>query len=167
MNKMLNIEAVSRIYYNLINSGECDDLQETDKAREILNAHLIKNDFNNDKEEARKRCLYTEKLIGNFAMENERQGFIYGFSNALNLLTSGKDPYYIDRLDYIIRCEYSTSIVEKIDKTDRIMEIFKKYVPKEKYTDVVDVLCVCIDETKYAVFEQGFIRGIAAEKGGN
>ena len=38
---------------------------------------------------------------------------------------------------------------------------------KEKYTDVVDVLCVCIDETKYAVFEQGFIRGIVAVKGGN
>ena len=36
-----------------------------------------------------------------------------------------------------------------------------------RVSDVVDTLCVCIENTKYAVFEQGFLRGIAAEKGGN
>ena len=53
------------------------------------------------------------------------------------------------------------------DKTDPVVDILKEYVPEEKFAHAADTLCVCIENTKYAVFEQGFLRGIAAEKGGN
>ena len=51
--------------------------------------------------------------------------------------------------------------------TDPVVDILKEYVPEEKFAHAADTLCVCIENTKYAVFEQGFLRGIAAEKGGN
>ena len=73
----------------------------------------------------------------------------------------------MSRLDESIKEEYSMLAVEGTDKTDPVVDILKEYVPEEKFGDVVDTLCTCIENTKYAVFEQGFLRGIAAEKGGN
>lgn len=54
-----------------------------------------------------------------------------------------------------------------LSETEEARKKVKEYVPEDKFDDVVDKLCDCLDETKYAVFEQGFLRGIAAEKGGS
>lgn len=92
-------------------------------------------------------------------MESERQGFIYGFRYACELFVRNEKPCVCtSRLDESIKEEYSMNPV---------VDILKEYVPEEKFGDAVDTLCVCIENTKYAVFEQGFLRGIAAEKGGN
>ena len=100
--------------------------------------------------------------------ELERQGFIYGFKYVMGLFTQDQKPCVcMNRLDESIKEEYSMLAVEGTDKTDPVVDILKEYVPEEKFGDAVDTLCVCIENTKYAVFEQGFLRGIAAEKGGN
>ena len=83
------------------------------------------------------------------------------------MFVRNEKPCNRSRLDESIRDEYATLTVEKNDKTEPVADILKEYVPEEKFEDDVDKLCDCLDETKYAAFEQGFLRGIAAEKGGN
>ncbi len=100
-------------------------------------------------------------------MEYEHQGFLFGFGYAVELFTQGWKPCNKGRLDENIREGYSTLAVGKTDRADPVVDILKEYVPEEKLGDAVDTLCTCLDETKYSVFEQGFLRGIAAEKGGN
>lgn len=97
-------------------------------------------------------------------MANEKQGFIYGFRYAIDLFTNTGRSYGKNRLEENIRSEYSTLAVESIDRTNKVVDILKEYPPKEKFTDTVDILCACLNDTKYAVFEQGFLRGIAVAK---
>ena len=115
-----------------------------------------------------KQWIGLEKVVAEFGVESERQGFIYGFRYACELFVRNEKPCVCtSRLDESIKEEYSMIAVEGADKTDPVVDILKEYVPEEKFAHAVDTLCVCIENTKYAVFEQGFLRGIAAEKGGN
>lgn len=84
---------------------------------------------------------------------------------AMGLFISLKSPYGKSRLDENIRSEYSTLAVDSIDKADQVVSLLKENLPEEKFSEAVDTLCVSLDETKYAAFEQGFIRGIAVAKG--
>ena len=164
----MNISAIDKIYNYL--SGEKDyvDLPETEQARKKVKAYAMSDLLSADDEEAHKQWIGLEKVVSDFAIENERQGFIYGFRYACELFVRNEKPCVCtSRLDESIKEEYSMLAVEGTDKTDPVVDILKEYVPEEKFGDAVDTLCVCIENTKYAVFEQGFLRGIAAEKGGN
>ena len=163
----MNICAIDKIYNYLSGLVDYVDLPETEAARKKVKAYLMGNILSADDEEAHKQWVGLEGVVSEFGIENERQGFIYGFRYAVELLVCGEKPCHKSMLDESIRDEYSTLTVEKIDKTNPVVDILKEYVPKEKFDDTVDMLCKCLDETKYAVFEQGFLRGIAAEKGGN
>ena len=164
----MNTGAIDKIYNYL--SGEKDfvDLPETEQARKKVKAYAMSDLFSADDEEAHKQWIGLEKVVSEFGVESERQGFIYGFRYASELFVRNEKPYVcMNRLDESIKEEYSMLAVEGADKTDPVVDILKEYVPEEKFGDAVDTLCVCIENTKYAVFEQGFLRGIAAEKGGN
>ncbi len=108
-----------------------------------------------------------ERIVSEFGMVNEQQGFIFGFNYAIELLTRGWKPCNSGKLDENIRSEYSTLAVGKINKMDKVEDILKEHVPEEKLRNVMDTFCLCLDETKHAVFEQGFLWGIATMKGGN
>ncbi len=164
----MNISAIDKIYNYL--SGEKDfvDLPETEKARKKVKAYAMSNLLSSDDEEAHKQWIGLEKVVSEFGVESERQGFIYGFKYVMGLFTQDRKPCVcMSRLDESIKEEYSMIAVEGTDKTDPVVDILKEYVPEENLAHAVDTLCVCIENTKYAVFEQGFLRGIAAEKGGN
>lgn len=164
----MNIGAIDKIYNYL--SGEKDyvDLSETEEARKKVKVYAMNYLLSEDDEEAHKQWLGLEKEISEFGIESERQGFIYGFRYASELFVQNEKPYgCTSRLNESIKEEYSTLAVEGTDKTDPVVDILKEYVPEENFAHAVDTLCVCIEKTKYAVFEQGFLRGIAAEKGGN
>ena len=163
----MNTGAIDKIYNYL--SGEKDyvDLSETEEARKKVKEYAMSYLLSEDEEEARKQWIGLEKVVSEFGVKSERQGFIYGFRYASELFVRNEKPCNRSRLDESIRDEYATLTVDKIDKTDPVVDILKEYVPEDKFDDVVDKLCDCLDETKYAVFEQGFLRGIAAEKGGN
>ena len=164
----MNIRAIDKIYNYL--SGEKDyvDLPETEQARKKVKAYAMSNILSSDDEEAHKQWLGLEKVVSEFDIESERQGFIYGFRYASELFARNEKPYVcMNKLDESIKEEYSMLAVEGADKTDPVVDILKQYVPEENFAHAVDTLCVCIEKTKYAAFEQGFLRGIAAEKGGN
>ena len=157
---------IDRLYSNLINDLEYKDLPETEKARKKFKASVMSEYLSADDEEAYKQWLGMEKLVEEVAGANEYQGFVYGFKEAMGLFISGEKICGRNRLEENISSEYSTLAVEDIDRTDKVVDILKEYVPEEKFTNTVDVLCACVNETKYAVFEQGFLRGIAVAKGG-
>ncbi len=164
----MNIGAIDKIYNYL--SGEKDyiDLTETEKAMKKVKAYAMSDLLSADDEEAHKQWIGLEKVVAEFGVESERQGFIYGFRYVMGLFTQDQKPYICtSKLDESIKEEYSMLAVEGTDKTDPVVDILKEYVPEENLAHAVDTLCVCIENTKYAVFEQGFLRGIAAEKGGN
>lgn len=163
----MNINAVDKLYNYLSGLVDYVDLPEIEAARKKLKAYLMENILSSDDEEAHKQWVGLDKEVADYGIEYERQGFIYGFGYAVDLLVGGYKPCNKGRLDESIKEEYSTLAVEGTDKTDPVVNILKEYVPKEKFGDAVDTLCVCIENAKYAVFEQGFLRGIAAEKGGN
>ena len=164
----MNISAIDKIYNYLSGEKNYVDLPETEQARKKMKAYAMSDLLSADDEEAHKQWIGLEKVVSDFAIENERQGFIYGFRYASELFVRNEKPFgCLNRLDESIKEEYSMMAVEGADKTDLVVDILKEYVPKEKFGDAVDTLCVCIEKTKYAVFEQGFLRGIAAEKGGN
>lgn len=163
----MSISAIDKIYNSLSEADDYVDFPETESARKKLKAYLMENILSADDEEAHKQWLDLEKVISEFGVGYERQGFILGFRYAVELLVRGEKPGGKGRLDENIRDEYATLTVEKIDKTDPVVDILKEYIPEDRFDDVVDKLCDCLDETKYAVFEQGFLRGIAAEKGGS
>ncbi len=164
----MNTGAIDKIYNYL--SGEKDyiDLPETEKAMKRVKAYAMSDLLSADDEESHEQWIGLEKVVAEFGVESERQGFIYGFRYVMGLFTQDQKPCVcMNRLDESIKEEYSMLAVEGADKTDPVVDILKEYVPEEKFGDAVDTLCVCIENTKYAVFEQGFLRGIAAEKGGN
>lgn len=163
----MSISAIDKIYNYL--SGEKDyvDLPETEQARKKVKAYAMSYLLSEDDEEAHKQWLGLEKVVSEFGIESERQGFIYGFRYASELFVRNENPCNRSRLDENIRDEYSTFAVDGAERIDEFADILKEHVPEEKYGDVMDSLCVCLERTKYAVFEQGFLRGIAAEKGGN
>ena len=163
----MNISAIDKIYNYMSQEKDYVDLPELEAARKKLKAYLMENILSSDDEEAHKQWVGMDKEVADYGIEYERQGFIYGFRYAVDLLVRGEEPCNKDKLDERISDEYSTLTVEKIDKTDPVVEVLKEYVPEDKFYDAVDMLCKCLEETKYAVFEQGVLRGIAAEKGGS
>lgn len=163
---MLNIKAVDKIYYNLINDNDYGDFPETLEGRRKLKAYLTENYLSEDDEKAFSQWLEAERFFGGYAMINERQGFIYGFNYAAELFAEKRESYNTGIWDKVIKNEFSTLVVEWIDKTDQFIDMLKKCIPQKKYDKLADVFCSCLDETKFAVFEQGFLRGIAAIKSG-
>ena len=164
----MNTGAIDKLYSYLSGENDYADLPETEKARRKVEAYAMSDLLSSDDREARKQWIGLEKVVSDFAIENERQGFIYGFRYACELFVRNEKPYICtSKLDESIKEEYSMLAVEGTDKTDPVVDILKEYVPEENLAHAVDTLCVCIENTKYAVFEQGFLRGIAAEKGGN
>ena len=164
----MNTGAIDKIYNYL--SGEKDyvDLPETEQARKKVKAYAMSNLLSSDDEEAHKQWIGMEKAVSEFGVESERQGFIYGFRYASELFVRNEKPCAcMSRLDENIQSEYSTLAVERCDRLVPAEDILRYYVPKEEFNSVMDEFCACVEDTKYAVFEQGFLRGIAAEKGGN
>ncbi len=163
----MNMGIVDRLYHSMINDIDYKDLLETEKARDKVKAYVTSRHFSKDEEEAFQQWLEMEKLISEVACANKHQRFLYGFRMAMGLFVNLKSPYgEKSRLDENIRSEYSTLAVDGIDKADLVVNLLKENLPEEKLKDAVDTLCVSLDETKYAAFEQGFIRGIAVAKGG-
>lgn len=161
----MSMNSIDRLYNSVINDPNYKALPKTKETWGKINAILIGNRLNQDNEDTRLQWEKLEKLIKNLACVNEHQGFVYGFNQAMELFTSRKSVGK-NRLDENIRSEYSSLAVEQIDETDPLVDILKEYVPKEKFPSTIDTLCECVNDTKYAVFEQGFLRGIAVAKSG-
>lgn len=72
------------------------------------------------------------------------------------------------KLDRIITSEYSTDTVAAIIDSvpDNYSDILKEYVSEDKFLELDELINEYIASVSRAVFEQGFFRGIAAEKGG-
>ena len=97
--------------------------------------------------------------------ELEHQGFIYGFRLAMGLFIGNERPYGKSQFEEHIRSEYSTLMVSDLDRTDQVVDILKDHIPESRLEDAINTLCACVNDTKYAVFEQGFLRGIAVARG--
>ena len=162
----MNENTIDRLYNSMINDLDYKDLPETETARKEFKASVISDYLSADDEESYKQWLGMEKLVEEVACANEHQGFIYGFRMAMGLFISAESPYRKSQFEEHIHSEYSTLAVEKIDKAGEVFDILKDYVPEEKYSGAADALCAGLNETKYAAFEQGFIRGIAAVRSG-
>lgn len=132
-----------------------------------LKTYVMDNFLSSDDEESHMQWMEFERIVSEFGMVNEQQGFIFGFNYAVELFTRGWRQCSSGKLDESIKSEYSTLAVGKINKMDKVKDILKEHVPEEKLDNAVDTLCSCLEETKYAVFEQGFLRGVAAMKSGN
>ena len=158
---------IEKIYNSLMDDDAYGDLPETEEARKKLKTYVMNNLLSSDDEESYRQWMGLERTVSEFGMVNEQQGFIFGFNYAVELLTRGLRQCNSGRLDESIKSEYSTLTVEKINKMDKVEDILKEHVPEEKLDNVVDTLCSCLEETKYAIFEQGFLRGVAAMKSGN
>ena len=163
----MGISIIEKIYNSLMDNDAYDDLPETEEARKKLKTYVMNNLLSSDDEESYKQWMGLERTVSEFGMVNEQQGFIFGFNYAVELLTKGWKQSNSSKLDENIRNENSTLAVGKINKMDKVKDIFKEYVPEEKLRNAMDIFCSCLDETKYAVFEQGCLRGRAALKGGN
>ena len=163
----MGISMIEKIYNSLMDDDAYGDLPETEEARKKLKTYVMNNLLSSDGEESYRQWMGLERTVSEFGMVNEQQGFIFGFNYAVELLTKGWKQRNSDKLDENIRSEYSTLTVGKINKMDKVEDIIKEYVPEEKLKNTMDTFCSCLDETKYAVFEQGFLRGIATMKGGN
>ncbi len=72
----------------------------------------------------------------------------------------------MSRLEEIINDEFGTVTVERLDPYNQIVEIYKKYISSEMSSEDAESLASCIYESRYNSFSQGFLRGIAAVKGG-
>lgn len=163
----MGISMIEKIYNSLMDDDAYGDLPETKEARKKLKTYVMDNLLSSDDEESYRQWMELERIVSEFGMVNEQQGFIFGFNYAVELLTRGWRQCNSGKLDESIRSEYSTLTVGKINKMDKVEDILKEHVPEEKLGNTVDTLCSCLEETKYAVFEQGFLRGVAAMKSGN
>ena len=161
----MSMSTVDRLYSSLINDIDYKDLPETEQARNKVKAYIMGGHLSKDDEEAREQWLSLEKMIAEVACANEHQGFIYGFKLAMGLFIKSENPYGKSQFEEHIHSEYSTLLVSDLDRTDPVVNILKQYVPEVKFADAVDTLCACVNDTKYAVFEQGFLRGLAVAKG--
>lgn len=162
----MNRNTIDRLYNSMINDLDYKDLPETEMARKKFKASVTSDYLSADDEEAYKQWLGMEKLVEEVACANEHQGFVYGFRMGMGLFISSESPYGKSQFEEHIRSEYATLTVERIDKAGEVFDILKEYVPEDKFSGAADTLCAGLNETKYAAFEQGFIRGIAAVKGG-
>ncbi|MBD5472821.1 MAG: hypothetical protein HDR20_07970 [Lachnospiraceae bacterium] len=163
----MGISMIEKIYNSLMDDEAYGDLPETEEARKKLKTYVMNNLLSSDDEESYRQWMELERTVSEFGIVNEQQGFIFGFNYAVELLTKGRKQCISGKLDENIKSEYSTLAVGKINKMDKVEDILKEYVPEGKLSNAIDTFCSCLDETKYAVFEQGFLRGIAAMKGGN
>lgn len=79
-----------------------------------------------------------------------------------------QDDVESKRLDRIITSEYSTDTVANIIDSveDTYSDMLCEFVPEDKLEEINDKINIYVVEMSRAVFEQGFIRGIAVAKGG-
>ena len=141
----MNTGATDKIYNYL--SGEKDyvDLPETEQTRKKVKAYAMGNLLSTDDEEDHKQWIGLEKVVSEFGVESERQGFIYGFRYASELFVRNEKPCVcMSRLDESIKEEYSMLAVEGTDRTDPMVDILKEYVPEEKFAHAVGTLCACM-----------------------
>ena len=161
----MSMSTIERLYSSLINDIDYKDLPETEKARNKVKACIMGGYLSKDSEEARKQWLELEKMIADIACVNEHQGFVYGFRLAMGLFISNERPYGKSQFEEHIRSEYSTLMVSDLDRTDQVVDILKEHIPESELEEAINTLCACVNDTKYAVFEQGFLRGIAVARG--
>lgn len=159
----MSLSTIDRLYSSLINDIDYKDLPEAEKARDKVKACIMNGYLSKDTEEARKQWL--EKMIAEVACANEHQGFIYGFRLAMGLFIGSERPYGKSQFEEHIHSEYSTLMVSDLDRTDQVVDILKEHIPAGQLEAAIDTLCTCVNYTKYAVFEQGFLRGIAVARG--
>ncbi len=159
------MSTIERLYSSLINDIDYKDLPETEKARNKVKTCIMGGYLSKDSEEARKQWLELEKMIADIACVNEHQGFVYGFRLAMGLFISNERPYGKSQFEEHIRSEYSTLMVSDLDRTDQVVDILKEHIPESELEEAINTLCACVNDTKYAVFEQGFLRGIAVARG--
>ncbi len=152
------------LYNSMANSLDYKDLPDTEKAGKQLKS-CVMGHFGGNDVEAYKQWMALEKQVEAVGSAKEHQGFVYGFQHAMELFIGNGNIHGRGGLEENIRCEYSTPVVEGIDRTDKVVGILEEYLPKDKLPDAIDILCACVNETKYAAFEQGFLRGIAVAKG--
>lgn len=71
-------------------------------------------------------------------------------------------------LDCIIISEFSTDIVTNVIESveDTYSDMLESLVAKEEFDKLDEAISIYVVEVSSAVFRQGFIRGIAAAKGG-
>lgn len=72
------------------------------------------------------------------------------------------------KLDRIIASEYSTAAVAVIidSITDNYSGMLEKCMPEEKFIDLNERINEYVESMSHAIFEQGFIRGVAVGRGG-
>ncbi|MDE6203761.1 MAG: hypothetical protein K2G19_09840, partial [Lachnospiraceae bacterium] len=87
------------------------------------------------------------------------------FRLAMGLFIGNERPYGKSQFEEHIRSEYSTLMVSDLDRTDQVVDILKEHIPESELEEAINTLCSCVNDTKYAVFEQGFLRGIAVARG--
>ena len=161
----MSMSTIERLYSSLINDIDYKDLPETEKARNKVKTCIMGGYLSKDSEEARKQWLELEKMIADIACVNEHQGFVYGFRLAMGLFISNERPYGKSQFEEHIRSEYSTLMVSDLDRIDQVVDILKEHIPESELEEAINTLCACVNDTKYAVFEQGFLRGIAVARG--
>ena len=115
----MNISAIDKIYNYLSGEKDYADLPETEKARKKVKAYAMSDLLSADDEESHEQWIGLEKVVAEFGVESERQGFIYGFKYVMGLFTQDQKPCVcMNRLDESIKEEYSMIAVEGADKTD-------------------------------------------------
>ena len=87
---------------------------------------------------------------------------------ATEIITGQREKIDSKRLDRIIRSEYSTDTVAATNNsiTDNYSDMLKECVPEDKLDEMDERINEYVEAVSHAVFEQGFIRGVAADRGG-
>ena len=89
-------------------------------------------------------------------------------SLATEIINEQKKIIESKKLDRIITSEYSTAAVSVIidSITDNYSGMLEKCVPEERFNDLNERINEYVESMSRAVFEQGFIRGVAVGRGG-
>ena len=79
-----------------------------------------------------------------------------------------QDDVESKRLDRIITSEYSTDTVANVIDSveDTYSDMLCEFVPEDNLEEINDKINIYVVEMSRAVFEQGFIRGVAADRSG-
>ena len=87
---------------------------------------------------------------------------------ATEIITEQREKIDSKRLDRIIRSEYSTDTVAATINsiTVNYSDMLKECVPEDKLDEMDERINEYVEAVSPAVFEQGFIRGVAADRGG-
>lgn len=74
----MGISMIEKIYNSLMDDDAYGDLPETKEAREKLKTYVMDNLLSSDDEESHMQWMEFERIVSEFGMVNEQQGFLRG-----------------------------------------------------------------------------------------